>query len=213
MLQLTHRTSAPRATSVSISTAVWMVMWSDPAMRDPRRGFDAPNSARMAMRPGISCSARVISARPKSASARSATLKLKVSEVMVLPRVRDFQAPTSVAHAYKYRIASHADAELHDVPVSHDVLLAFDARLARGLHLRHRAERHEVVEGDHLSLDEVLLEIRVDLPGGLGCRGALVDGPGPGLLRSGREEGLQSQGRETDARQQRQSGLLLSVGL
>ena len=140
MLQLTHRTSAPRATSVSISTAVWIVMWSDPAMRDPLSGFVSPNSARMAIKPGISCSASVISARPKSASERSATLKLKVAEVMVLLGASDFQAPTSVAHAWKYRIASDADSELHDVAISHDVFLALDTRLARGLHLGHRTE-------------------------------------------------------------------------
>src|SRR5665213_376087 len=99
MLQLTQRTSAPRATRVSIKTAVWIVMWSEPAMRDPLRGLVAPNSARMAMSPGISCSASVMSARPKAASERSATLKLKVAEVIVLLGVSDFQAPTSVAHA------------------------------------------------------------------------------------------------------------------
>ena len=35
MLQLTQRTSAPSAVSVSMSTAVWMVMWSEPVMRAP----------------------------------------------------------------------------------------------------------------------------------------------------------------------------------
>ena len=38
MLQLAQRTSAPRAVSVSIRTAVWMVMWSEPVMRAPARG-------------------------------------------------------------------------------------------------------------------------------------------------------------------------------
>src|SRR5919106_273940 len=35
MLQLAQRTSAPRATRVSISTAVCTVMWSDPVTRAP----------------------------------------------------------------------------------------------------------------------------------------------------------------------------------
>ena len=35
MLQEAQRTSAPSALSVSISTAVWMVMCSEPAMRAP----------------------------------------------------------------------------------------------------------------------------------------------------------------------------------
>src|SRR4051812_13628375 len=75
MLQLAQRTSAPRLVSVSISTAVWTVMCSEPVMRAPLSGCSAPYFSRSAIRPGISCSASVISARPKSASARSATLK------------------------------------------------------------------------------------------------------------------------------------------
>ena len=38
MLQLAQRTSAPRATRVSMSTAVWIVMCSEPVMRAPARG-------------------------------------------------------------------------------------------------------------------------------------------------------------------------------
>src|SRR5215469_2636735 len=74
MLQLAHRTCAPSATSVSISTAVCTVMCSEPVMRAPRSGCVLAYSARTAIRPGISCSARVISLRPNSASERSATL-------------------------------------------------------------------------------------------------------------------------------------------
>ena len=82
--------TAPRRrgrSSVSISTAVWIVMWSEPVMRAPARGLAAPNSARMAMSPGISCSASTISLRPNSASDRSATLKswVRVSLDMVAP--------------------------------------------------------------------------------------------------------------------------------
>ena len=75
MLHDAQRTSAPRAVSVSISTAVWMVMCSEPAMRAPFRGFASPNSARSAISPGISVSAISISLRPKSASAMSLTTK------------------------------------------------------------------------------------------------------------------------------------------
>ena len=62
-----QRTSAPSATSVSISTAVWIVMCSEPVMRAPLSGCASANSARVAIRPGISCSASSISLRPKSA--------------------------------------------------------------------------------------------------------------------------------------------------
>jgi hypothetical protein len=41
MLQDAQRTSAPSATSVSISTAVWIVMCSEPAMRAPFSGLRA----------------------------------------------------------------------------------------------------------------------------------------------------------------------------
>src|SRR5260370_27252119 len=73
MLQEAHRTSAPRAWRVSMRTAVWMVMWSDPAMRAPRRGCWLAYSSRMAMRPGISVSAMRISLRPQSDRLRSVT--------------------------------------------------------------------------------------------------------------------------------------------
>ena len=75
MLQLTQRTSAPSATSVSIRTAVCTVMCSEPATFLPLSGFAGPNSRRSAIRPGISCSARSISLRPNPARERSATLK------------------------------------------------------------------------------------------------------------------------------------------
>ncbi len=73
MLQLAQRTSAPSAVSVSMSTAVWIVMCNEPEMRAPASGLDSPYSLRSAISPGISCSARIISLRPKGASERSAT--------------------------------------------------------------------------------------------------------------------------------------------
>ena len=78
MLQLAQRTRAPSAVNVSINTAVCTVMCNDPVMRAPARGWLAAYSERMAIRPGISCSARTISLRPNSAAVRSATLKGRV---------------------------------------------------------------------------------------------------------------------------------------
>ena len=74
MLHDAQRTSAPSAFSVSISTAVWIVMWRLPAMRAPFSGWLFANSSRIAIRPGISVSAIRISLRPQAASARSATM-------------------------------------------------------------------------------------------------------------------------------------------
>ena len=73
MLQDAHRTSAPNSTRVSMSTAVCTVMCSEPEIRAPFKGFCGPNSFRSARRPGISCSARWISLRPKGARDKSAT--------------------------------------------------------------------------------------------------------------------------------------------
>ncbi len=74
MLHDDQRTVAPSAVSVSISTAVWMVMCRQPAMRAPASGLLSPYSSRSAIRPGISSSAIRISLRPQAASEMSATL-------------------------------------------------------------------------------------------------------------------------------------------
>src|SRR5689334_16022971 len=75
MLHEAQRTEAPRSFSVSISTAVWIVMCSEPVTRTPLSGLAAAYFLRIDIRPGISCSAMSISLRPQSASDRSATLK------------------------------------------------------------------------------------------------------------------------------------------
>src|SRR5690349_15001108 len=75
MLHDAHRTSAPRLTRVSINTAVWTVMCSDPEIRAPRSGNTSAYSRRSAIKPGISCCANRISLRPNSARPRSATAK------------------------------------------------------------------------------------------------------------------------------------------
>src|ERR1051325_2703031 len=74
MLHETQRTSAPRAFRVSISTAVWIVMCSEPAMRAPLSGCFGPYSSRVAIRPGISVSASESSLRPNSARPMSFTM-------------------------------------------------------------------------------------------------------------------------------------------
>src|SRR3954471_23939358 len=74
MLHDAQRTSAPNATRVSISTAVCTVMCSEPETRAPFSGSTSAYSRRSAIKPGISCSASLISLRPNSARDRSATL-------------------------------------------------------------------------------------------------------------------------------------------
>src|SRR6201747_740196 len=74
MLHEAHRTSAPSTTSVSISTAVCTVMCSEPEILAPFSGSTSAYSRRSVIKPGISCSASLISLRPNSARDRSATL-------------------------------------------------------------------------------------------------------------------------------------------
>ena len=75
MLQDAQRTSAPRSASVSISTAVCTVMCRLPITRAPASGRSPAWRRRSASSPGISCSASLISLRPRAAAARSATLQ------------------------------------------------------------------------------------------------------------------------------------------
>lgn len=70
--QLVNVTSAPRAVSVSMSTAVCRVMWRQPAMRAPFRGLVLPYSSLIFIRPGISFSAISMALRPHSARLMSA---------------------------------------------------------------------------------------------------------------------------------------------
>src|SRR6266536_3408453 len=98
-----------------------------------------------------------------------------------------------------YRPArSEVEAELDDVAVGHEVVLALDADPAGGSGGGHGAGGDQVGEGDDLGLDEAALEVGVDHAGGLGGGGAGADGPGPGLLGAGGEEGLQAEGAEAD---------------
>merc|ERR1719235_174885 len=80
MLQEAQRTFAPRAAIVSMSTPVWMVMWREPQMLRPANGCEGPNSARQAIKPGISCSASVSSLRPNSVNPMSFTFESAIAE-------------------------------------------------------------------------------------------------------------------------------------
>src|SRR3954470_22377066 len=73
MLQLAQRTDAPRATSDSMRTAVWIVMWWEPMIRTPCNGLAVAYFLRTAINPGISSWATSISLRPHSARLRSLT--------------------------------------------------------------------------------------------------------------------------------------------
>ncbi|GAB3815905.1 hypothetical protein GCM10027605_64060 [Micromonospora zhanjiangensis] len=88
--------------------------------------------------------------------------------------------------------------------------LALDPDPAGGLRGGHRTGVHQVLVRDDLGLDEAALEVGVDDPGGLRRGRADRDGPGPGLLRPGRQVRLQAQGAEADPDQLVQTRLGLA---
>ena len=85
------------------------------------------------------------------------------------------------------------EAEDHHVAVLHHVILALHAQASRLLGTLLPTEGHIVVVTDGLGLDEAALEVGVDDAGRLGRLRSDADGPGTDLLRTGREEALQSQ--------------------
>src|SRR5689334_2092228 len=84
-------------------------------------------------------------------------------------------------------------AEEQDVPVLHDIILAFGPHFPGVLGTDLAAELDVVVIGDRLGADEATLEVRVDLTGGLRSLRAPVGCPGAGFLRSRREESDESE--------------------
>src|SRR5262245_39311771 len=82
----------------------------------------------------------------------------------------------------------HVEAELEDVAVLHDVVLALDAGLPRGPSGGDRPGGDQVVVGHDLGLDETALEVAVDHTGRLGRRRPDAYRPGPGFLWPGGQE-------------------------
>src|SRR4051794_6463339 len=77
----------------------------------------------------------------------------------------------------RFSSQSDVEAELHDVAVGHDVVLALDPHPTAGLRLCHRPGLHQLVEADDLGLDEPTLEVGVDDARGLRGGGADRDRP------------------------------------
>ena len=87
----------------------------------------------------------------------------------------------------------YVEAEMHDIAVLDDILLAFLPRLAGFLGPGLAVEPYVVAIGDGFRLDEALLEVPVDHASGLWRRRALADRPGAGLLWADCEVGKQPQ--------------------
>ena len=80
------------------------------------------------------------------------------------------------------------EADVEDVALADDVLLALHPNEALRLRGVHRPGRDEVVVADHLGADEPAFQVRVDHAGGFGRLGAAPDLPGPRLILPRREE-------------------------
>src|SRR3989338_10323587 len=81
-----------------------------------------------------------------------------------------------------YRL--NVKTEVHDIPILHDILLAFYPHLAGIFRALLALVFHEIVIGDHLGADEAALEIVVNHGGSLGGGIALVVGSGGAFLFS-----------------------------
>src|SRR5579862_9370185 len=85
------------------------------------------------------------------------------------------------------KVQSNVEAEVHDVRFMDQVFLALEAQPAGVTGPGLAAVADVVVERDHFGTDEAALEIRVYDAGCLGRSTAPAHGPGPHLLRPGRE--------------------------
>ena len=80
---------------------------------------------------------------------------------------------------------------MHDITVLHDVILAFQTQFSSLFCAMLPLVADEIVVSDHLGANKALLEISVNLSGGLWCGGTNVRRPGADLFYPGGEIGLQ----------------------
>src|SRR5574337_1614068 len=89
---------------------------------------------------------------------------------------------------------SGGEAEMHDVAVGDDIVLALEPELAGLPRARFAAKGHIVLVSDRLGANEAALEIAMDHAGRLGGLGALLDRPGARLLWARGEERDEAEG-------------------
>src|SRR5205807_7541926 len=86
------------------------------------------------------------------------------------------------------RHQSCREAEIDDVAVLHDVLLALEAHFTVVAARRHRPARNERVIGDDFRADETTGNVAVDFPGGKLRLRLARNRPGPALILADREK-------------------------
>ena len=93
------------------------------------------------------------------------------------------------------------EPEFDDIPVGHDVVLAFQPDFASGAGILHRPSCDKIIERDDFGSDETFLKVAMDDTSSLGCGGTLANRPGTRLLGTCRQKGLQAQRVEANASQ------------
>lgn len=86
----------------------------------------------------------------------------------------------------------YVETEVYYVAVLHHIVLAFHANLTFFAGSCYTAVCHEVVVVDDFGADKATFKVRVNLAGGLRCRGALGNRPSAAFIRTGGQEGLQT---------------------
>src|SRR5262249_43105818 len=101
------------------------------------------------------------------------------------------------------------EAEVADLPVAHDVVLAFQPELTLLAHRGHRAVGgDQLVVAHHLGADEAPRDVGMNGARGILGAGAPGDRPGPHLVLTHREEGEEAEERVAVAQHALDSGLL-----
>src|SRR5689334_11519262 len=85
----------------------------------------------------------------------------------------------------------NVEAEMHDIAVPDDVVLAFEPHFSHLLRALLALAGEKVIIGDDLRADKAFLEIGVDYARGLRRSTAAADSPRPDFLRARGEIGLQ----------------------
>src|SRR5665647_3326742 len=114
MLHEAQRMSAPSAFSVSINTAVWMVMCSEPAMRAPFKGCRTANSSRTAIRmPGLMAVREEFAVRQPLKGARIAgSLHMTIQTAVLIETLKALGADIRWASCNIYSTQDHAAAAI-----------------------------------------------------------------------------------------------------
>src|SRR5512139_2027856 len=113
-----------------------------------------------------------------SGGASQSLMKTEAKEMAASPRGRTILARRGTGNE---RPVSNMEADVQDIAVLNDVILAFhpDQPFVPGR--GHGPGGDEIRERNHFSADEALFHVRVNFPGGLRNPGSPGEGPGAKL--------------------------------